>query len=74
MLPMVPPFGYVPRMLKNARVKHTIAVAGSAPGRPHAVHVRYSSFAGFQHRSLSGSQLQDETQVLPFRSSHWNHK
>jgi hypothetical protein len=31
-------------------------------------------FHRFQHRSLSASQLQDETRVLPFCSSHWNHK
>jgi hypothetical protein len=28
----------------------------------------------FQHRSLSAPQLQDEARVLPFCSSHWNHK
>ena len=31
-------------------------------------------FHRFQHRSLSASQLQEETGVLPFCSSHWNHK
>ena len=35
---------------------------------------RPGAFHRFQHRSLSASQLQDETRVLPFCSSHWNHK
>jgi hypothetical protein len=60
MLPPVLLFGYVRQMLRNARVKHTIAVAGSAQGPAHAVHIRHSSLAAFQHRWLSGSQLQDE--------------
>src|ERR1700704_5625440 len=36
----------------------------SVPGPLHRI----------QHRPLSASQLQDETRVLPFCSSHWNHK
>ena len=31
-------------------------------------------FSRFQHRSLSVPQLQGEARVLPFCSSHWNHK
>ena len=49
-------------------------VPGRASRRRRSVHISHSRFAGLQHWSRSGSQLPVETRVLPFCSSHWNHK
>ena len=73
-LPVVAPPGYILAAMTDARSRQATTVAGCGSRLRRAVHISYSSLAGFQHRSLSGSQLQDETQVLPSRSSHWNHK
>ena len=74
MLPLVAPLVYLLLIMRNAGLKETIAVAGCGWRRRRAVHISHSSLAGLQHRSLSAAQLQDETRVLPSRTSHWNHE
>ena len=71
---MVARFGYVLLTMRDARPRQTITFAACGSRRRRAVHISHSSLAGFQHRSLPAAQLQDETRVLPFCSSHWNHK
>jgi hypothetical protein len=76
MLPLVALIAYLStsEVIRNAALKETIAVAGCASRCRRAVQISHSSPAGFQHRSPCGPQLQGETRVLPFCSSHWNHK
>ena len=62
----------------NATMRNAVSEATRVPGRAsrrrRSAHISHSCFAGFQHRSRSGSQLPVETHVLPFCSSHWSHK